>query len=134
MDVMDVHHDLPATYPVISLQEVEPPLRHLTFPVGLPEATSLAYALRRIDTPRPLTHALLVDVLARFHVDVVAVRLVGRTGGTYLAELDLIGAKGREVVSCRPTDGLAVALRMPVPAPILCDERLLEGSGDVEPG
>jgi bifunctional DNase/RNase len=36
-------------------------------------------------------------------------------------------------MACRPSDGLVLALRMPVPAPILVDERLLEGSGDVAP-
>ena len=40
---------------------------------------------------------------------------------------------GRERIACRPSDGLVLALRMPVPAPILVDERLLEGSGDVGP-
>jgi bifunctional DNase/RNase len=40
---------------------------------------------------------------------------------------------GRELVDCRPSDGLVLALRMPVPAPILVDERLLEEGGDVAP-
>jgi bifunctional DNase/RNase len=40
---------------------------------------------------------------------------------------------GRECVDCRPSDGLVLALRMPVPAPILADERLLETLGDVVP-
>ena len=40
---------------------------------------------------------------------------------------------GRERVDCRPSDGIVLALRMPVPAPILVDERLLEEAGDVLP-
>ena len=67
------------------------------------------------------------------HIDVIAVRLIGREQGNYLAELDLMAPNGRERLSCRPSDGLVLALRMPVPAPILVDERLLEGSGDVVP-
>jgi bifunctional DNase/RNase len=130
---MDIHHDLPSAYPMVTLQEAEAPLRTLSFPVGLPEGTAMAHALRRIATPRPLTHELFADVLARYRVDVVAVRLVGRAGGNYLAEIDFIGAGGREVVPCRPTDALTLALRMPVPAPILCDERLLEDEGEIEP-
>lgn len=133
MDVMDVVLDLPSQYPVVTLQESEPPLRSLVFPVGLPEATTIAYGLRRLSTPRPLSHALFADILNRYRIDLVAVRLTGRRQGTYLAELDLMGAEGRETVPCRPTDGLALALRTRVPAPILCDERLLEGDGDVEP-
>ena len=40
---------------------------------------------------------------------------------------------GRERVDCRPSDGIVLALRMPVPAPILVDERLLDQVGDVVP-
>jgi bifunctional DNase/RNase len=36
-------------------------------------------------------------------------------------------------VDCRPSDGIVLALRMPVPAPILVDERLLDEVGDVVP-
>ena len=40
---------------------------------------------------------------------------------------------GREQLDCRPSDGIILALRMPVPAPILVDVRLLEQVGDVGP-
>ncbi|HUA95923.1 MAG TPA: bifunctional nuclease domain-containing protein, partial [Acidimicrobiales bacterium] len=93
----------------------------------------LANALRRVESPRPQTHELLATTLRRLGVDVVAVRLVGRTGATYLAELDLMGARGREVISCRPSDGLVLAVRQPARAPVLADERLLDGEGDVAP-
>jgi hypothetical protein len=72
-------------------------------------------------------------VLQRAHVDVVAVRLTGREEGNLLAELDLMTPGGREMIDCRPSDGLVLALRMPVPAPVLVDERLLEDGGDVAP-
>jgi bifunctional DNase/RNase len=134
MELVDVRLDLPAQYPVVTLHEKESPFRQLAFPVGLAEGTNLSAAVQRTASPRPLSHEVLAEILARFQIDVVAVRLTGRRGGTYLAELDLIGARGREVVACRPTDGLNLALRLPVTAPILCDERLLEHFGDVEPG
>jgi bifunctional DNase/RNase len=74
-----------------------------------------------------------MDVLARSRIEVIAVRLVGRQNGNYLAELDLMAPHGRERVPCRASDGLVLALRMPVAAPILVDERLLEDGGDVAP-
>ena len=58
---------------------------------------------------------------------------MGREEGTLLAELDLMTPGGRERVDCRPSDGIVLALRMPVPAPILVDERLLEDLGDLAP-
>lgn len=133
MDVMGVTLELPDQYPVLRLQEAEPPMRTLAFRIGMPEGVALAYALRRLDTPRPLTHELLAEIVRRLGADVVAVRLVGRSAGTYLAELDLMGREGREVVPCRPTDGIILALRQRVPAPVLADVRLLEEGGDVVP-
>jgi bifunctional DNase/RNase len=133
MDVDDVTLDLPSQYPAVTLVEAEAPMRELVFPVGLPEGTALAQALRRLGGRRPMTHELFMQVLQRAHIDVIAVRLVGREEGNLLAELDLMTPGGRECVDCRPSDGLVLALRMPVPAPILVDERLLESLGDVAP-
>jgi hypothetical protein len=101
--------------------------------VGMQDGVGLSHALRRIPTPRPLTHELITDVLSGFDIDVVAIRLVGRQGKTYFAELDLRGRTGRNVYSCRPTDALAIALHQAVPVPILIDSRLFEQEGDVAP-
>jgi hypothetical protein len=133
MDVEDVILDLPSQYPSVTLVEAEPPMRSLVFPIGLTEGTALALALRRMDSPRPMTHELFMRVLQLVHIDVIAVRLIGRDQGNYLAELDLMAPNGRERVACRPSDGLVLALRMPVAAPILVDERLLDHAGDVVP-
>jgi hypothetical protein len=133
MDVEDVALDLPSQFPTVTLVENEPPLRSLVFPIGLTEGTALALALRRMESPRPLTHELFMEVMQRSRIDVIALRLVGRENGNYLAELGLMAPQGRERIDCRPSDGLVLALRMPVTAPILVDERLLEGSDDVAP-
>jgi bifunctional DNase/RNase len=133
MDVEDVSVELPSQFPSVTLGESEPPMRQIVFPVGLPEGAALAQALRRMRGRRPMTHELFMDVLQRARVEVVAVRLTGRDEGNLLAELDLMTPSGRERVDCRPSDGLVLALRMPVPAPILVDERLLEDGGDVVP-
>jgi bifunctional DNase/RNase len=129
----DVSLDLPTQYPVVTLIENEPPLRSLVFPVGLAEGTALALALRRMESPRPTTHELFMEVMQRGRIDVIALRLNGRENGNYLAELDVMTPLGRERISCRPSDGLVLALRMPVSAPILVDERLFEDPGDVVP-
>lgn len=133
MDVLSVALDLPGQYPTVHLQEAEPPLRDLVFSIGLPEGTALAHALRKVATPRPLTHELFTSALEQLGADVAAVRLIGRHGGTYLAELVLSGPRGTLTLPCRPSDGLTLALRRTVPSPVLADERLLEGGGDVEP-
>jgi bifunctional DNase/RNase len=131
--VSAVSVDLPNQHPTVVLRESESPRRQLSFSVGLPEAVALSHAMRRIPTPRPLTPELLSGILQSFDVDVVAVRLVGRQGSIYFAELDLQGRSGRSVHSCRPSDALTVALLQPVPVPILIDRRLLDLDGDVLP-
>jgi uncharacterized protein len=133
MDVQEVVLDLPSQFPLVTLIETEPPLRSLVFPVGLTEGTAMAAALRRIDSPKPMTHELFMQVLQRARVDVIAVRLVGRENGNYLAELDIMAPQGRERIPCRPSDGLILSLRMPVTAPVLVDERLLMWDTDVVP-
>ena len=133
MDVEDVSLDLPSPYPAVTLVESEPPMRALVFPVGLPEGTALAQALRRMNSRRPMTHELFMQVLQQARIDVIALRLVGRDEGNLLAELDLMTPEGRVRIDCRPSDGIVLALRMPVPAPILVDERLLDEAGDVLP-
>jgi bifunctional DNase/RNase len=125
--------DLPNQHPTVVLRESESPRRQLSFSIGLPDAVVLSHAMRRIPTPRPLTPELLSAILQGFDIDVVAVRLVGRQGSVYFAELDLQGRSGRSVHSCRPSDALTVALLQPVPVPILIDRRLLELDGDVSP-
>jgi len=133
VDVVRVEVALPSQFPVVELRQADPPYRELSVPVGMPEGVALAYALEQMVTPRPLTHELFATVLARLTADVVAVRVTGRRQGTYLAEIDLMGPRGRVVVDCRPSDGFVLAYRQAVPAPVLADERLFAGDGEVEP-
>jgi uncharacterized protein len=131
--VAAVNVDLPNQHPTVVLRETESPRRQLSFSIGFQDAVVLSHAMRRIPTPRPLTHELMSQVLQGFDIDVVAVRMVGRQGAVYFAELDLRGRTGRKILSCRPSDGLTVALLQPVSVPILIDRRLLELDGDVTP-
>jgi len=131
--VASVTVDLPNQHPAVCLRELESPRRQLTFSVGLQDGIALSHALRRIPTPRPLTHELMSQVLQRFDIDLVAVRIVGRLGAVHFAEVDLRGTGGRSVLSCRPTDALILALHQPVQVPILIDVRLLASGDDAPP-
>jgi len=124
--VVDVHLELPAVHPEVVLQQSEPPWRQLSIPVGFAEGRAIAYAWRSVPTPRPLTHELLADVLDRHGIDVGALRITGRSGTTYLAELDTSGPRGRQTVSCRPSDGLALVLRRRMATPVLVAEDLFD--------
>lgn len=131
--VAAVQLELPGVHPEVVLEETSPPRRRLRIPVGFAEGTAIAYALRQIPTPRPLTHELLAELLDRHGVDVAALRITGRQGATYVAELDTEGPRGRHTLPCRPSDGLALVLRRRMATPVLAAEDLLEpapaGSG-----
>lgn len=133
VSVSGVHLELPAEHPEVVLEELSAPHRQLGIPVGLAEGRAIAYAWRQIPTPRPLTHELLAELLDRHGVDVAALRITGRSGTTFLAELDTEGPRGQHTLSCRPSDGLALVLRRRMPTPVLVAADLFEGGGD-EPG
>ncbi|MGA2522223.1 MAG: bifunctional nuclease family protein [Acidimicrobiales bacterium] len=131
--VADVVMELPRANPEIVLHEAQHPWRELRIPVALTEGAAIAYALRGVDTPRPLTHDLFSDVLGRHGVTVEAVRVTLRRGQVFFAELDTMGPKGRRVVPCRPSDGIALALRQRMPVPVLVAEWVFTG-GEEPPG
>jgi len=131
--VADVVMELPRTNPEVVLHEAQHPWRELRIPVALPEGAAIASALRGVAAPRPLTHDLFVDVLGRHDVTVAAVRITHRRGQVFFAELDTTGPRGRRVVPCRPSDGFAIALRHPLPVPLLVAEWVFTGA-DEPPG
>ena len=58
-----VRVDLQSNTPVLLLQEIHGVGRTLPIFIGTPEATAIAYAIQGVETPRPLTHDLLLDVV-----------------------------------------------------------------------
>jgi len=127
VELAGVSMDLPAAHPEILLRESAAPFRELRIPVGVAEGTAIAYAFRRIDTPRPLTHELVTTIFSLHNVSIEGVRITARRGQNFLAELETTGPRGRQVVQCRPSDAIALAWRQPMPTPILVEEDVLAG-------
>jgi hypothetical protein len=125
MNVVSVTYLLPEPFPEINLQEAEAPYRSVAITVALNDAQAIAMALEGRSNPRPSTQELLVATLQGLNVDVIAVRIIKHELGVYYAELDLMSPRGQVVIPCRLTDGIAVALRQIVPAPLLCAESVL---------
>jgi uncharacterized protein len=125
MVVSDVTFHIPSPTPVMSLREKENPFRTLEIPIALPEAQALGQAIHALAGIRPSTHELFATSLLATGTEIVAVRITHFDSGVYHAEIDLVNAAGRSVVDCRPTDGVILALRQPVSAPILCEAEML---------
>jgi bifunctional DNase/RNase len=123
MELLGVRLELPANAPVVLLREQAGERRVLPIYIGPEEARAIALALEGISTPRPMTHDLLRDVLGAVEVAVVSITVTELRESTFFAELEL-QADGRTVrVSSRPSDAVALAVR--VAAPIFAAESVL---------
>ncbi|MDD4732954.1 MAG: bifunctional nuclease family protein, partial [Desulfovibrio sp.] len=77
--------------------------------------------------PRPMTHDLLLSVIAGLDADVVRVEITDMEEGTYFAELVLDGQSGERRVDSRPSDAIALAVR--AEAPVFASAAVLEQAG-----
>jgi bifunctional DNase/RNase len=121
-----VEVELPDTNPTVILQEADPPYRQLRIPIGSPEGVAIAYAWRGIATPRPLTHELFADVMRAFGIVLEVVRITEVRGASFAAELVLSGIAGSRTVPCRPSDGIALALRQGLGVPIMAAAAVMD--------
>ncbi len=126
VDVTDVAVHLPEQHATVTLHERDAPFRVMRFPIALTEAAALEAARLGEVGARPGTHELFTEALSRLRADVASLRITGRSGTVLLAELDLNGPGGLLTLPCRPSDGLVLAARQGVPAPVLVADALLD--------
>jgi bifunctional DNase/RNase len=105
----------PATQaPIVVLKDES---GQITLPIwiGIPEATSIASAIKQVTMARPLTHDLFFDLLLEVGVTVQRVVITELKESTYFAEL-VLGQGDRVIVlDSRPSDAIAMALRASAP-------------------
>ncbi len=105
--------------------------------IDVPEARSIALGLEHVDTPRPLTHDLIRNILQGLGATLQRITITDLKNNTYFATLTL-KLKGQDFqIDSRPSDAIAVALRMKAPiyasSKVLAKAKLLpspEKSGD----
>ena len=117
VDVLGVRVERPSSQPIVLLREVEGE-RYLPIWIGAAEATAIAYVQQGVVPPRPLTHDLLKDVIEGVGRTLVQVRITRLEEGVFYAELDLGDGA---IVSARPSDAIALALRMSSPIEVADD-------------
>jgi uncharacterized protein len=124
LELVGVRVELPANQPIVLLRE---PLsgRYLPIWIGGAEAMSISSHLEGDVPPRPLTHQLLADTLQALGAELEAIHLTDLREGTFFAELHLLLGDTEVVVSSRPSDAIAVGIRLG-DVPILVDEALFE--------
>jgi len=105
--------------------------RSLPIWIGDFEARSIAVELEKLEPPRPNTHDLAKSLLSRLHVDLDRMIVTRLLDGTYYAVLVVSEGGESFEVDSRPSDAIALALRMG--APLFVREDLFEpGEEEVE--
>lgn len=92
--------------------------------IGKPEADSIALALGKVITPRPLTHDLVKNVFDSLNAKITRVVITEIVDNTYYALIYATDGKKEVAIDCRPSDAVAVALR--AQALIFVEESVME--------
>jgi len=94
--------------------------------IGLWEAISIRHALEKGIMPRPITHDLFMEVLRKFGISVEALHIDSLEEGVYYGKMILAQDATRQLIDCRPSDGIAIALR--AGAPILIEREVVQAA------
>jgi hypothetical protein len=101
--------------------------RYLPIWIGSAEADAIAVKLQEVSVPRPLTHDLLSTVIASLGAGLTQIIVNDLQDDTFYAKL-AIQVDGKIVeVDSRPSDAIALAVRLQVP--IYVEDAVLEKAG-----
>lgn len=124
---MSVNEQGPDT-PVVMLEVKD---RVVPIFISTDQAQSIQHALEREPFERPLTHDLLVEMVGEFGSAIDRVRIDGLADGTFLAKIDAEqyrdGERRKLTFDARPSDAIAVALRLD--CPIEVSESVIDRAG-----
>jgi bifunctional DNase/RNase len=91
--------------------------------IGSAEGNSIALALSQMKASRPLTHDLIVSIFDRLEIEVARVVVSDLIDNTFFASLYLLHGGKEFHIDSRPSDAIAVAVRLK--APIFVQEDVL---------
>lgn len=95
--------------------------------IGKLEAQSILIGLENVPMPRPMTHDLFLNVLETMHLTLKRIEITDLKQGTYIARI-LMEGNGTELeLDSRPSDALALAVR--IDSPIFIDESVVDAAG-----
>src|SRR5512132_2799982 len=98
--------------------------------VGVFEANAIALQIENIQTPRPMTHDLLRNIIQDLQATVDRIVVCDLKENTFYAMIHLRTPAGPVAIDARPSDAIALALR--TRAPILVDETVIDNAKTVD--
>lgn len=130
MELVGVRVDMPSNTPVLLLREQEGERRLLAIMIGGPEAQAIAFALDGVETRRPMTHDLITTLIDELGAHIDRIVISALRDDIFYADLVLSADEDTHVVSARPSDAMAIAVR--VGTPVYAEEAVLAEVGYVE--
>ncbi|MDA1028261.1 MAG: bifunctional nuclease family protein [Bacteroidetes bacterium] len=101
--------------------------RRLPIIIGAFEAQAIALELEKIQPPRPMTHDLIRDLFNHVTAEVSDILIDELKEGTFFAKIRFT-VSGKELqLDCRPSDAVALAVRMG--APIYVAQHVIDEAG-----
>jgi uncharacterized protein len=127
MELLGVQVEMPSNSPMVLLKETEGAGRVLPVVIDTPEAQAIYRGIEGVRMARPLTHDLIQNLLDDLGATVSRITVTEIHDRTFFAEIELELAGVTHVVSSRPSDAIAIAVR--TSSPIYATEEVLAEAG-----
>jgi bifunctional DNase/RNase len=125
--VIDSIRASPVNYQRVVILKEQETGRYLPIWIGPAEADAIAVKLHQVNMPRPLTHDLLSSIIGALGATLNSIVVCDLKEDTFYAKL-LLQVDGKEIeVDSRPSDAMALAVRVDVP--IFVEESVLNKAG-----
>ena len=127
MSLEGVRIELPSQKPIILLKE-EDGNRYLPIWIGPFEASAIVLEMSNIQTPRPMTHDLIINIIKNLKIKIVNIEISNLKNNTFYAVINMINQENRLLkIDSRPSDALATAVRSN--CDIFVEENVLSSGG-----
>ena len=129
MSIKGLMADPITNMPIVLLHDVDGQ-RVLPIWVGIFEANAIALQVENVSTPRPMTHDLLCNVIRDLNGNVQKVVVNDLKDNTFYAMIHLLVGGEPVVIDARPSDAIALALR--VRAPIFAEHSVIDDAKSLD--
>lgn len=131
MQVIGITIDPVTQSPIVILRDKDSK-NTLPIWIGMLEANAIAAGLEQLKLPRPMTHDLFKNLLDQIGVKLLSVEVTDIRENTYYAALHMEVGDKSVIIDSRPSDAIAIAIRMKVP--IMVRDSVIEKALRVEDG
>ena len=126
MVIYGVSFDMVGKQPIVLLKTMNGN-KFLPIWIGHAEAAAILMKLQGAESPRPMTHDLLNDVVGELNAQITKITVTELKENTFYALITLKASQSEIEIVSRPSDALALAVR--TNAPIFAADKVIEESG-----